>query len=94
MAGRRRRFFKFQVFRPIPLGHPERLVLRRVVGQGPALVRLSIPGGCRQGEVGVGQMRPGERYQIRSGDRLRLGTLELQIVDPAKVGAKVAAAPR
>lgn len=36
----------------------------------------------------------GERYQIRSGDRLRLGTLELQIVDPAKVGAKVRTAPR
>ena len=34
------------------------------------------------------------RYQIRSGDRVRLGLLELEIVDPAKVGAKVALAPR
>ena len=42
----------------------------------------------------VNDEKVGERYQIRSGDRLRLGTLELQIVDPAKAGAKVASAPR
>jgi len=42
----------------------------------------------------VNEEKIGERYQIRSGDRVRLGTLELEIVDPAKVGAKVATAPR
>jgi pSer/pThr/pTyr-binding forkhead associated (FHA) protein len=42
----------------------------------------------------VNEEKVGERYQIRSGDRVRLGTLELEIVDPAKVGAKVATAPR
>ncbi|HAW24268.1 MULTISPECIES: FHA domain-containing protein [Pseudomonadaceae] len=42
----------------------------------------------------VNEEKIGERYQIRSGDRVRLGRLELEIVDPAKVGAKVATAPR
>jgi pSer/pThr/pTyr-binding forkhead associated (FHA) protein len=42
----------------------------------------------------VNEEKISDRYQIRSGDRVRLGLLELEIVDPAKVGAKVALAPR
>ena len=53
------------------------------------LTDLSSPGGTF-----VNEEKIGERYQIRSGDRVRLGLLELEIVDPAKVGAKVALAPR
>ncbi len=53
------------------------------------LTDLGTPGGTY-----VNDEKIGERYQIRSGDRVRLGALELEIVDPAKVGAKVAAAPR
>jgi hypothetical protein len=50
------------------------------------LTDLGTPGGTY-----VNDEKIGERYQIRSGDRVRLGALELEIVDPAKVGAKVAA---
>ena len=46
------------------------------------------------GSTYVNDEKVGERYQIRSGDRLRLGALELQIVDPAKAGTKLASAPR
>lgn len=53
------------------------------------LTDLGTPGGTY-----VNDEKVGERYQIRSGDRLRLGALELQIVDPAKAGTKVASAPR
>ncbi|MCQ4316300.1 FHA domain-containing protein [Stutzerimonas zhaodongensis] len=53
------------------------------------LTDLGAPGGTF-----VNEEKIGERYQIRSGDRVRLGSLELEIVDPAKVGAKVAMAPR
>ncbi|MCQ4291786.1 FHA domain-containing protein [Pseudomonas stutzeri] len=53
------------------------------------LTDLGTPGGTY-----VNDEKIGERYQIRSGDRLRLGALELQIVDPAKAGAKVTSAPR
>lgn len=53
------------------------------------LTDLGTPGGTF-----VNEEKIGDRYQIRSGDRVRLGTLELEIVDPAKVGAKVATAPR
>lgn len=53
------------------------------------LTDLSSPGGTF-----VNEEKIGDRYQIRSGDRVRLGLLELEIVDPAKVGAKVALAPR
>jgi len=53
------------------------------------LTDLGTPGGTYVNDVKVG-----ERYQIRSGDRLRLGALELQIVDPAKAGTKLASAPR
>ena len=53
------------------------------------LTELGTPGGTY-----VNDEKIGERYQIRSGDRLRLGALELQIVDPAKAGAKVTSAPR
>ncbi|MBS69269.1 MAG: FHA domain-containing protein [Pseudomonas sp.] len=53
------------------------------------LTDLGTPGGTY-----VNYEKIGERYQIRSGDRLRLGALELQIVDPAKAGAKVTSAPR
>ncbi|MGM3388243.1 FHA domain-containing protein [Stutzerimonas stutzeri] len=42
----------------------------------------------------VNEERIGERYQIRSGDRVRLGSVELQILDPAKVGARTGQAPR
>jgi len=50
---------------------------------------LGTPGGTY-----VNDEKVGERYQIRAGDRLRLGALELQIVDPAKAGTKLASAPR
>lgn len=53
------------------------------------LTDLGTPGGTY-----VNEEKIGERYQIRSGDRIRIGSLELQIVDPAKVGVKVATAPR
>lgn len=53
------------------------------------LTDLGTPGGTY-----VNEEKIGERYQVRSGDRVRLGTLELQIVDPAKAGAKAGAAPR
>lgn len=53
------------------------------------LTDLGTPGGTY-----VNDEKVGERYQIRSGDRLRLGALELQIVDPAKAGTKLASAPR
>jgi len=53
------------------------------------LTDLGTPGGTF-----VNDEKVGERYQIRAGDRLRLGALELQIVDPAKAGTKVASAPR
>ncbi len=53
------------------------------------LTDLGTPGGTY-----VNDEKIGERYQIRSGDRLRLGALELQIVDPAKAGTKVTSAPR
>ncbi|WP_226687977.1 FHA domain-containing protein [Stutzerimonas stutzeri] len=53
------------------------------------LTDLGTPGGTY-----VNEEKIGERYQIRSGDRLRLGALELQIVDPAKAGTKVTSAPR
>ncbi len=53
------------------------------------LTDLGTPGGTY-----VNDEKIGERYQIRSGDRLRLGALELQIVDPAKAGAKATSAPR
>ncbi|WP_312722995.1 FHA domain-containing protein [Stutzerimonas kunmingensis] len=53
------------------------------------LTDLGTPGGTF-----VNDEKVGERYQIRAGDRLRLGALELQIVDPAKAGAKVTSAPR
>ncbi|MBU1806901.1 MAG: FHA domain-containing protein [Gammaproteobacteria bacterium] len=53
------------------------------------LTDLGTPGGTY-----VNDEKVGERYQVRSGDRLRLGALELQIVDPAKAGTKVASAPR
>lgn len=50
---------------------------------------LGTPGGTF-----VNEERIGERYQIRSGDRVRLGSVELQIIDPAKAGARVGQAPR
>lgn len=53
------------------------------------LTDLGTPGGTY-----VNDEKVGERYQIRSGDRVRLGAVELEIADPAKVGTKVAAAPR
>lgn len=53
------------------------------------LTDLGSPGGTF-----INNEHVGERYQVRSGDRVRLGTLELEIVDPAKAGAKVKAAPR
>ena len=53
------------------------------------LTDLGTPGGTY-----VNDEKVGERYQVRSGDRLRLGALELQIVDPAKAGTKLASAPR
>jgi len=53
------------------------------------LTDLGTPGGTY-----VNEEKIGERYQVRSGDRVRLGTLELQIVDPAKAGARSGAAPR
>ncbi|MCQ4311664.1 FHA domain-containing protein [Pseudomonas stutzeri] len=53
------------------------------------LTDLGTPGGTY-----VNEEKIGERYQVRSGDLVRLGTLELQIVDPAKAGAKAGAAPR
>lgn len=53
------------------------------------LTDLGAPGGTY-----VNDEKVGERYQIRSGDRVRMGALELEIVDPAKAGTKVATAPR
>ncbi|MCQ4261776.1 FHA domain-containing protein [Stutzerimonas stutzeri] len=53
------------------------------------LTDLGTPGGTY-----VNDEKVGERYQIRSGDRVRLGAVELEIADPAKVGTKVAVAPR
>lgn len=53
------------------------------------LTDLGTPGGTY-----VNDEKVGERYQVRSGDRLRLGALELHIVDPAKAGTKLASAPR
>ncbi|PAU65193.1 FHA domain-containing protein [Pseudomonas indica] len=53
------------------------------------LTDLGTPGGTY-----VNGEKIGEHYQIRSGDRVRLGTLELTIDDPARTGPKVANAPR
>jgi pSer/pThr/pTyr-binding forkhead associated (FHA) protein len=38
--------------------------------------------------------RVGARYQLRSEDKVRLGSLELTVIDPAKSKPKPAAAPR
>lgn len=42
----------------------------------------------------VNDERIGSRYQLRAEDRVRLGTLELLIVDPAKSKARTEALPR
>lgn len=48
-----------------------------------------------QGATWVNDQRVGTRFQLRDGDRLRLGTVELQLVDPAKSAARPeVAAPR
>ncbi|MDR8014462.1 FHA domain-containing protein [Ectopseudomonas guguanensis] len=48
-----------------------------------------------QGATWVNEQRVGTRFQLRDGDRLRLGAVELLLVDPAKSAARPeAAAPR
>lgn len=48
-----------------------------------------------QGATWVNDQRVGTRFQLRDGDRLRLGAVELQLVDPAKgVARPEAIAPR
>ncbi|ATH81281.1 FHA domain-containing protein [Ectopseudomonas hydrolytica] len=48
-----------------------------------------------QGATWVNDQRVGTRFQLRDGDRLRLGAVELLLVDPAKSAARPeAAAPR
>ncbi|QNH02797.1 FHA domain-containing protein [Pseudomonas sediminis] len=48
-----------------------------------------------QGATWVNDQRVGTRFQLRDGDRLRLGAVELQLLDPAKSAARPeAAAPR
>ena len=48
-----------------------------------------------QGATWVNDQRIGTRFQLRDGDRLRLGGVELLLVDPAKSAARPeAAAPR
>lgn len=48
-----------------------------------------------QGATWVNDQRVGTRFQLRDGDRLRLGGVELLLVDPAKrVARPEAAAPR
>ena len=48
-----------------------------------------------QGATWVNDQRVGTRFQLRDGDRLRLGAVELQLVNPAKSAARPeAAAPR
>ncbi|MEQ6331543.1 FHA domain-containing protein [Pseudomonas chengduensis] len=48
-----------------------------------------------QGATWVNDQRVGTRFQLRDGDRLRLGAVELQLVDPSKsVARPEAAAPR
>lgn len=48
-----------------------------------------------QGATWVNDQRVGTRFQLRDGDRLRLGAVELQLVNPAKrVARPEAAAPR
>lgn len=48
-----------------------------------------------QGATWVNDQRVGTRFQLRDGDRLRLGAVELQLVDPAKSATRPeAAAPR
>ncbi|WP_333984918.1 FHA domain-containing protein [Ectopseudomonas khazarica] len=48
-----------------------------------------------QGATWVNEQRIGSRFQLRDGDRLRLGSVELQLVDPAKASVRTdAPAPR
>ena len=48
-----------------------------------------------QGATWVNEQRVGTRFQLRDGDRLRLGAVELLLVDPSKSAARPeAAAPR
>lgn len=41
-----------------------------------------------QGATWVNDQRIGSRFQLRDGDRLRLGSVELSLIDPAKASVK------